>query len=266
MKSRAVIGSPQERFHMKKSALLLPITLLTLGGCSFLKADNTMINYGNFQNYTAGGATLDGPVDSLEIEWIDGPVEINLVSGSAVTFFEDSDADITENTSMYYWLERSKLHLKFAASGSENFTMTKKLTVNLPLSTVLRSLELDLVSGFFTASDFKIERAVINSVAAPIELESMDIPELTVSTVAGDVDMSDCAVKTVKISGVSSDINVKLSRDIPGFEVDYTSVAGRLKSDFTLEKKDGRQVYGDGSVLYTVDTVSGGLRFEHSEP
>lgn len=182
--------------------------------------------YANARQYTKGGATLTAEVDNLEIEWISGAVKIAYHTENTVKFSEESDKELSDNNSLYYWLEGKTLHIKFARSGKGNYlNVGKTLTLYLPAGVMIRYADIETVS-------------------ADVEIGAVAFNNTDIKTVSGDVSVkAGSFVSKAEISTTSGDINATIAATTGELDVETTS--GNVS------------VVSDGITSLDVDTTSG---------
>ena len=83
---------------------LLPVFV----GCSITDA----YVYENAGKYTAGNGTA-ADITNVEIDWIDGSVEVFYDDVEDVTFYEEAQESLSLEETLHYWVENSTLHIKF---------------------------------------------------------------------------------------------------------------------------------------------------------
>lgn len=270
---------------MKKRFLLASVLAactasVALSGCS----DKTdILSYANADQYTAGGGSVAGAVTELEIDWIDGNVEIVYGDVENVTFSETSAATLTAENTLQYWLENTTLHIKFAKAKklvSINSYPEKDLKVVLPASLALNKLDVEAVD-----TNVKIDNLTVGDV----EVETVDgvvnaylvgtTREITVDTVGGDITVKANAVSEFDIETVGAEVYVEsvtaptsgsfesvggsltlaLYDNVAGFTFDVDGLGGAFTSDFETTKQGDRYVYGSGACQYEAETVGGNV-------
>lgn len=168
---------------MKRKMLSLMFVLATcaslLGGCRLSVQPPPGLSsflYENAEQYTMGGASLTDIVESVEIRWVSGGVSVECGQENTVVFEEDANRDLDADSTMYYWLEGTTLHIQYCRSGEWDFSgLEKDLVLRLPAG--LRLKELD-----------------INGVSAGISVDSVSSAALEISTVTGSIYAKNCAV------------------------------------------------------------------------
>ena len=239
---------------MKKAIVCILVLVLCttlLCGCrlSFRPFSGlSSIRYDDAAQYTAGGASLSGPVTRVEIEWISGSVTVACHKENTVSFSETASRTMPDDLAVHYWLDGTTLRIKFCRSGAWSLGwLEKDLTVLLPESLALEELKID-------------------SVSAPVTVEAACAETMTLNTVSGDVRATDCAVtRRMRLDTTSGEIAAVLAESLEQMEVD--TVSGRVEigapriGDFDADTTSG-------SVLLTaaaapeeldVDTVSGSV-------
>lgn len=203
-----------------------------LGGCKANLFGKISCKYDNSDKYTMGGAALTGTVESIEIEWIDGSITIASHDDDTVEFGENSKKDLDSDSTMYYWLDGTTLHLKYCRSGNWKFNnLDKELTVYIPKDLVsLKDVEINGVSSEITMESFdtEIDNLAINSVSGKVSVEDIDITEAAeINTTSGKVDVGFTGSMTeLNINTVSGAVEVSVG-ETDDAEINTTS--GKVK-------------------------------------
>lgn len=273
---------------IKKSALLFAVLLLfcfCLFGCS----DQTHISYESAGRYQSGGASLEGTVSAVDVEWLSGTVQFAQAEGMAVTFTETANTNLTEKTSLHYWLEGTVLHIRYAATGRYQFHDLKKdITISLPAGVTLERLDAQVASGDVVVDRIRATDVSIAAVSGKVYgTFGDDVKNLAVETVSGSVDMAAKSIGTFRLStvsgalalscenvpetgkaeSVSGNITIQLPQSA-FFKLRYQALSGDLKTDYETTAEEGKEMLcgkmtgdslaaGESLPLYDVTTTSG---------
>ena len=214
---------------MKKSLLgaLLLVLALTLCACG-----SVSYSYANASQYTAGGKVITNPVDSLEIDWIDGSVTVAYHKESTVEISETAKNTLSDAEKLHWWLDGTTLHIKYARSEA---TITgnpqKALTVTLPEN-----------------AKFPINSVEIAAVSGSIRCVPLYAKTVKLSTVSGSIN-AECAADTLKASTVSGKITLTSSAN----EIRLSTTSGSMEADI-----------GHAKAL-DISAISGKIRLNATE-
>lgn len=152
---------------MKKRFILflLPLCLLlgALSGCK-ITYNEPIISYNHASKYTTGEGQTLSTVTAVDIDWVNGDINVTGGEGDALTFTEQVFRTLQDEEIMRWWLEDTTLHIRYAKSGYRSKSAPNKtLFVTLPKNCSLQELDAKGVS-----SNVKIE----NLTAAKIDVES----------------------------------------------------------------------------------------------
>ena len=256
---------------MKK--ILLTGTLATL--CIATVAFSGCVNFGGFtydhaELYTAGNGSASGTVTDLEIDWVDGSIEIAYGDVETVTFSETSGATLDEEQTMHYWLEGTTLHLKFAQSKRGVLVKSfpkKDLKVTLPKESSLREVDIDAVDTQVNLEGISVSDLDIETVDGNVNAYLVGtLQEISVETVGGDVAIeSVVAPLALSFESVGGSLTLGLG-DVEGFTFEIESLGGTFTSEFETVKNGKRYVYGTGACQYEAETVGGSVRVRKLAP
>lgn len=174
-------------------------------------------------------------INAIDIEWVDGNVNIE--------YYDDDEIHFEETSSKYpmiYKVENNTLHIDEYSTkkiSSLKGFRKKDLTIKLPKDMELVKLNLEIVSSNINANDLKAKVVELDSVSGNTNLSFATQP------------------RDIEIESVSGDINIALPSDISGYTILKDSVSG----DVNANDFGGTLYYGDGYTQIDVDSVSGNL-------
>ena len=267
---------------MKKRYFGFGLALTLIGASIGLSACSKNLSYANADQYTAGGATLTETVTSVEVEWLSGNVDFAYGNEAEVSFSETSEGKLNERNTLYYWLEGTTLHIKFAQSRLGWFGgsyPSKDLTVTLPQGLILNKLEIDSVSADVDINEVSAREIEVESVSGEVTGTLAEgVRELGIETVSGDVNVVAGAVETFDIETTSGEISLQvtnpnsgsidstsgnvvltMSPSIEGFLLEMETTSGDFSSDFETSKEGNKYRYGTGRSKIELETVSGNI-------
>ena len=252
---------------------------LIFSGCAITDS----LSYANADKYTAGGGSVAGTVTEIEIDWIDGNVEIAYGDVTEVTFSETSKEALTTEYTLHYWLENTTLHIKCGENrkfiSASNFP-EKDLKVILPASLPLNKLDLEAVDtnvkiDHVTIGDVEIETVdgavnaylggitreiSVNTVEGDITVNADSIEEFDIETVGADVYLeSVSAPRTGSFESVGGSFTLALYEGVEGFTVEVDGLGGNFESDFETTKQGDAYKHGNGACQYEAETVGGNV-------
>lgn len=195
------------RSILKIACGLCVIALVACGVQILGKSMHLGFHYANAEQYSAGGATLDGAVKNLDISWLDGAVNIAYHAQNTVEIAETAPKPISGDKALRWWLDGDTLRIRYCKSGFFSLHgLEKTLTLTLPEGVALDSVGIDA-----TSADVNVPRLEANAVTA----------DLT----SGDLDLRlSGAAEQVKLCGTSAGLRVTLA-DAKSVTVSTTSGA-----------------------------------------
>ncbi len=253
------------------------------------------INYGNFgfigwsgiamydspEDYTVGGFEIADTeaLRDIEINWISGSVKVVAYDGDVITCTESETK--REEDRLRWKYEDGNLTIQYCKPRKFIFSFghtikDKDLVLYIPKSiTEIGKLRIDSVSADIDANGIICKELGIESVSGRSECAGMssDIINIDVvsgnvsiegssatvhcDTVSGNIRLTDSVMPSeVDIESVSGDIILNIA-DGDGFTANFDSVSGEFSCDFSTVKNGKKYVSGDGSGVYSFETVSG---------
>ena len=252
-------------------------------GCSF-EFSSSLMNYENGDKYTVGNGSVQSGVTELEIDWLDGNIEIEYGDVESVTFQETSAAKLSEEKKMHHWLEGSTLHLKCIKS-TEGIKLSqnpkKELKVVLPRALALEKVDINAfdadVELMVEAKEVEIEThsgAVhgyldgetqsleVRTASGNVVFDALNLKEFDFYTINGDISLQSSTLPYEgEVESGSGNFTLSLYEGAE-FSIVYETVSGGVESDFSLTKSGNRYVCGSSENEYEVKTVSGNLKIE----
>ena len=256
--------------------------------------------YENADKYTAGDAELNSPVKNLDVDWINGKVNIEYHGKKTVLIKEASNKKISEDMLLRWWLDGETLRIRYAKQHIRlNGKQKKELTITLPEGTVFEDVDISSTSGALNIPSLEAKDLTLETTSGDIMVKAdaqkintsvtsgdiwMDLgstESLSVNTTSGEIDVQAEAAKEVRLDSTSGDISVSLkdfddlridatSGDVtaslpvsPGYTARIDTTSGSFSSSAALKQEGKVYSCGDGSARVTIDTTSGDVRLKH---
>lgn len=274
-------------------ALFAIILTFSLAGCV------APYNYDNANAYTKGGAELssDQTIKEIEIDWLEGSVEISQGYVNTVTFSE-TGSDLSDAYQLRYKVENNVLTIKFCKSGVDSAkAKSKALVVVLPGDLRLDEVSINTVSADVSTNTLKSNNIDIETVSGNVNATNCSATDVEIETVSGNVKVSgdvanidvnstsgviDCNVSTLReidVESVSGNVEITSIGSMPqrvdvetvsgevrlnlppaDFSVKYETTSGVFYSEYPTTTNGNVYVYGDGGQTFEIETVSGNLK------
>lgn len=197
------------------------------------------------QYYAMGEYYPPNDVDTLNIEWHGGRVEVAAYNGSDYYVEEAATRYLLENERLSYSLEGTAFSVRF--SDSEENTVTdayKKIEIRVP-----RALAQNL-------------KSVNIETDGEVVLKNITVGSVTINGKQGNVTAKNAYSSDTQITTTDGKVSLEVSNNI-GYSVDFSSKKGTLSSyvDNGLDK----YVSGDGKYPFKVRTKTGDLTVSLAE-
>lgn len=237
-------------------------------------------HYANAEKFTAGPVSIqpdkgiDNPLSEIQIDWIDGTVELTGVEGlKEIKIEEEGSADRKKGDQVHSYYHNGILEIRYQESGFHLFKMrdtNKHLKVQVPaeLAANIQEINGDFVSTDVTARDLQTDVFEADTVSGQIAFYGMIRKEIDIDSVSGDtvLNLAD-APESVSADSVSGDFILTLPRS-SSFEVELDTVSGDIECELPItssKEEDGDYEYircGDGKNSFDFDTVSGDVEIK----
>ncbi len=160
--------------------------------------------YAHAEKYTAGEASISGPVRNLDIDWTNGKVNLAYHSENTVTLQETSDRAIPADLQLRWWLDGDTLRVRYDKGGFRlGFDQQKELTVTLPNGTALDEVSIHATSG-------------------DLNVPALEAKTLRMETTSGDIH-AEAKTRSAEVGATSGDITLKLQGEAESVTVGTTS-------------------------------------------
>ena len=246
-------------------------------------------HYADAGRYKAGPGEIPAEkIQDLEINWLDGNVEVEVYDGGTVQFSETSRRKLSEKNQMHYYNKNGKLIIQYQESftGVFHFFNTggnKELKVKIPSSiagdfgdvridTVSADTEVFGISGDkfrldSTSGGFHLERCSASEIETDTTSGSMTADgsygEVEFDTVSGNLNLSSkICPSRINTDGVSGNVTLFLPEN-DGFTYKSDSVSGSLTCEFQVSQGEGRGTYKNGKSKFSFDSVSGDVQIKN---
>lgn len=238
-----------------------------LGGCSAPNFPSlSSFTYRDADKYTMGDAELPtGEISSVEIDWINGEVNVAYHKKDTVVFSETANKTLNNSTTMYYLVDGDTLRVKFAKSGKHvPSALSKELTLYLPEGMELEEVAIDTISADVNVSELIAEKANIDTTSGNIVLEDVTFSEQAkFDTTSGDITAKLAAAKNIEVDSTSGDVQITTKEASDMIFLDTVSgdmeliIAGAEKVELDSTSGEIKLSAAKAPDALSIDTVSG---------
>lgn len=233
------------------------------------------LSYRDANRYEVGsGQVRADQVKSLEINWIDGEVSVQVYDGDTVRFTETSDKNLKKEDQLRFLNDRGTLKIQYKKSGRNFFSfggssLNKKLVVEVPksLAESLGELSVDTVSGSTKISGVHAKKITLDSTSGDLIVMQSRAVDCSADSTSGTFEADDFEVENeLEVDTTSGDLRVKGS--VANLEFDTVSGSLNLDSRICPEKIVTDSTSGDVTIAipenqgftYKYDAVSGSIQ------
>ena len=234
------------RALLKLACAVCAVAVIAFGVLTLGKAVHSGTHYDHAEKYTAGGATLKDAVKNLDINWVDGSVNIAYHPENTVEISEATKKAISGDDTLRWWLDGETLRIQYAKSGfAPLHGLNKALTVTLPEGLALGDLGIDGVSCDVNVPDLRADNALVDLTSGDLTLRQSGASQrVALSSTSGDISADLSEVGLLDISGTSSAIRATLGN---AGEASVSTTSGKI----ALE--------ADGVQKATIESTSGAI-------
>lgn len=238
---------------------------------------NSSINYKYADRYQAGAAEIKGDeVSDLEVNWLDGSVEIEVYDGDTVQFSETSNRTLEEKEKLQYYNYKGRLIIQYQKAMKSFFSLdgsnlNKQLTIKIPATTAkaLGIVEVDTISSDSRIKGIAADKIEMDSTSGDFEVVSCYTRDFSFDSTSGSLTAKSLVVEGELDTDTTSG-SVKVEGSFQEANLDTVSGSMYIDSDICPDKVVTDSTSGDiilaipenDGFTYKKDSVSGSMECE----
>lgn len=249
---------------MKKVLISLAIVfvfVLSLGvfsSCSFNLITGT--SYDNADKYTIGNTTWADDVDSVEVNWYVGEVEIVETDGTQITITETED-NLAPDKQLRSLVDNGTLKIQFWSSGlvSSVDDAKKNVTIEIPAG---KNIKVSTTRGNFYSNSITGQNVFISTTSGDIQINNITCKYLKATSTGGTITLKDVNSETkFQATSISGTINITKAYSatmIVGSTSGTITIDELVCTSLTIESVSSRiQIASLSAKDSTITTTSG---------
>jgi len=187
--------------------------------------------------YVPGPGSIAARVSNIDIDWLDGMVDVIYDNVSQVEFFEGSDRPLNDSNTMHTYFDGSTLHIRYGCDGAlPTYAAEKRLTVHVPVGMTFNRLSISATSCSVFAD--------LDATSAEIVTESGEIRYGTM-----------VHARSIRLASGSGLITLLLPEDA---SVKLKTIGnGHLSSEFAFRQFNNYFICGSGYTDAVIESASG---------
>ena len=204
----------------------------------------TNYTYENPERYNIGDATFEQPVNKIDVDWLDGDIDIVYADHPGVRIYEKADSVLNDSLRMHHYVDNDGcLNIQFCKSGKYKTmrlnNLGKHLTIEVPRGTMLDEIDMDLVSVIINIDSVVTRKLDVDGVSFDISAFYPSLPN------------------EINIDGVNCLLNLSTPLDA-GMTIEMDGVKKHLNitSERPTRKEDKKTIIGDGKCEIDIDGVN----------
>ena len=217
----------------------------------------------NEESEADGVYRITQPVQSIDLGWTAGQVEIVIGDGAEIRLEESSNGEITEKYALRCGVKDDTLYVRYTEPGKvlENVPV-KDLTVTIPQSLAenMQELRMDGASAAWKLSSITAEKLEFGSTSGGLCAGEMTVLDADLNAVSGDIELSGSITGEVRAGTTSGLIRIENSTSAQKAALSTTSGTMRLYGAFdevSFSSTSG-DIYAEGTAdTVDADAISG---------
>ena len=220
------------------TAILVVLLVVTGAASWYIFRNNAGLSSADADQYQAGNTEISSPVESLDIGWTSGKVDIEYHAGTGIKVTETASRDLSEDEKLRWWLDGSTLRIRYIKSGiNVTFNLNKSLTVSLPEGTTLK-------------------KATVSVTSADVNVPVLTADEIFFDSTSGDIA---AVTETQRLNASSTSGNMRIQQNGDLDSAALTSTSGGIS--LTLAGAKNLEVRStSGSIYVTASGAVGNVR------
>ena len=229
---------------MKKIALIGLLACL-MTGCHINYKGEMKFTYEHPERYQTGDAVISQTINELDINWLEGDIDIVYADHPEVRIYEKTDSILDDSLRMHWYVDDGCLDIRFCKSGFykterlNSLNDGKHLTIEIPRGTALDEINFELVSAFVDIDSVACHELNVEGVAFGVTANYPTLPnEINIEGVDCHLNLDTplTAGMTIEMSGVKEYLNITSERPT---------------------RKEGRKtIIGDGACKIDIEGVN----------
>lgn len=255
------------RFEKVWSGELLPepyfVNIGTVRNPEYRDWDNAYASDGAY-SVSANG------LNSMDIKWVAGNVEINVYDGSEVLIQETAKVSIPEEKALRYGVENGMLYIQYCDKVTKANQIEKDLTVSIPraLAEDMNSFNFDAASASLSLSGITAEYFTFDSVSGRLEAASMLMDTVELNATSGSVHFSG-EYGRLDADSVSGEVTVESKKTAVSTSINTTSGSVTLSGscgELSIDTVSGRISSAEAVMAQTlkINSTSGDVSLNGS--
>lgn len=210
--------------------------------------DGSPFGYANADMYTAGETVLRETIRNLDIEWINGKVNLGTHKEDTVELRESSDRAIGEDLKLRWWMDGDTLRVRYAKSGLRlSWNQQKTLTVILPENIVFGEASVSATSADLNIPGIQAEKLTMEVTSGSI-LAAAEAKQVVAGSTSGDMTLRITGEAESVVAGSTSGRIGLEAENVGSVAMSSTSGGGSLKV-----KKAGKAEIGSTSGSISIE-------------
>lgn len=186
------------------------------------------VSYENADRYSVGNASFTEAIESLDIDWVCGKVNLVTHADGGVLLSEKAASSLADDMRVHWWLDGTTLRVRFCAPGLRAPLLgyaEKELTIALPEGARLSSISVSTASANVAADKISASRLSV-STASGNTRAVCEADEIILRSASGNITLNQAGKTTLaQLHSVSGKIE---SRFDQCEKAEFDAVSGRI--------------------------------------
>lgn len=243
----------------------LGLTLSWITGFSFSSGGLSTFSYADSSSYSVGEGKVDGKVDSISVNWLNGDISVSTYDGKEVVIREEVvKGKINEDRTLRWKKKGDQILIQYAVGGKKLDLngFVKNLEILIPATMSLETLDINGVSTDSIVEVSSLEKLKWKSVNGDFNGSFDSLKEAKLDTVNGTlaITVRESYPEKLDADSVNGSVTLTVPENVSA-TIKYKSVNGKFSSEIA-GKPEGKNsfIIGSGKADWSIENVNGSLR------
>ncbi|MBQ0066211.1 MAG: DUF4097 family beta strand repeat protein [Firmicutes bacterium] len=212
--------------------------------------------------WLSGDGNVAGELKTVEIDWVDGSVEVKYGKSKEVSITEKSNFPLEDDQKVHWGMAGTTLKIEYLVDKKVEISnpLEKTLVVEIPKGLNMDSVKIEGASCLVTCL-VNAENITIDTAYGDIELDIEKSSKVAINSASGNLLLSMKEFAEVKAATASGNVTAEIPTDY-NFTATVETASGKVNDELKMKKDGKTYTNGTGESNIKIDTASGNIDFK----